>query len=528
MSNQKEYPVRFAAKGLSDAYDSTETFSGACTSLQNLIFDPANPELVVCRPGVGDPIIELEGGFISCQIAVGNYIYGMIASSTLTGKDEPFCYKIGTGVITVTGAIAGNTPASPATTGDWVPPTMAIVGVSILVTHPGFPGSTVKFGIINITNPATPTWSAGDTATHTLPSVPTAVVNFNNRAYFACANTVYFSDVLVPATMTNAGQSLTVGDSSRIAGLVGLPVQTSSAGIVSALIVFKEFQIWQITGDNTSLAMSFMSLTIGTTSPRAIVQTPVGIIFISVDGPYCILSTGILTPLTNEYGKFDQDLKTPFQNMLYPSRAAAAFSGAIYRVCVVAQNGVSNDYWFDITKRRWNGPHTFAYDCASQVGNYFILSGQDSGPNLFESIYSPNPVGQVEYLDNAVAIVVNLKSAQLPKTPNINMKQIIESTIEMSAQNASSIQIDAYNEGDELLDSQRLVSIGAVAGVWGVSVWGQCYWGAAISAPATFTIPWAKPLVFKKLYVNITAVSNNYLSIGSFFAKYRDAGYTNR
>ena len=533
MGNHKEYPVRFAAKGLCDAYDSTETFAGACTSLQNLIFDPANPELVICRPGVGSTLAAIAAsGFISCHIAIGNYIYGMVTSPTLTGHDEPFCWKIGTGAIVITGGVLGNTPLSPSATGDWVPPTMAVIGVSIIVTHPGFPGGATVIGIIDITNPAAPTWTGGNTATHQLPSVPVSVVNFNNRAWYACGNMYYYSDVLVPATMTNAGQSLTIGDSTPIIVSTGLPVQTSSSGVISSLIAFKEFQMWQITGDaatsSNPLTVNFISLTVGTRSPRSVVQTPVGTIFIGVDGPNVLLSTGAVVPLTKEVGKLDQDVQAPFQNMLYPSRAAAAFSGSVYRVCIVPQAGAPSDYWFDITRRRWNGPHTFAYDCASQVGNYFVLSGYGSAANIFKSIFSPNPSGQVSYNDNGAPITVVLKSSQLPKTPNINEKQVIESTIEMSAQNNTSIQISAFNEDNDLLDIQTIISGGSLAGIWGVSVWGQFMWGSAVSAPATFTVPWSQPLVFKKLSIEITALSNNYLSIGSFFAKYRDTGYINR
>jgi hypothetical protein len=69
--------------------------------------------------------------------------------------------------------------------------------------------SSAYFGVINIANPASPYYFATNTGIFPLPSVPVAVSNFNNRAYFACSNTSYFSDPLFPTQMTNAGQALT-------------------------------------------------------------------------------------------------------------------------------------------------------------------------------------------------------------------------------------------------------------------------------------------------------------------------------
>ena len=46
---------------------------------------------------------------------------------------------------------------------------------------------------------------------------------------------------------------------------------------------------------------------------------------------------------------------------------------------------VTNDYWFDEHKRRWTGPHSFAYDCLSQYGNYFIMTANGvpgNGPSV--------------------------------------------------------------------------------------------------------------------------------------------------
>ena len=534
MASRKEYPVRFTARGLSDASDSTGTFAGACKLLQNLIFDQANPEVVVARPGVGLPLTTFASfsspTSISVHIVVAGVAYGMVATARNAGKDEPFAFNLTTLTFTtISGVTAGNVPTSLPTTGNIVPPTMAVVGPKIIITHAGFSGiGSNFFGVIDITTPASPTWTAANTATHLLPSVPTSVCNFNNRAYFSCGNTCWYSDVLVPTTMTNAGQSLTIGDTDAISALTGLPIQTSSAGVVASLIVFKSLQIWQILGDAAvtgSLSLNFLALNIGCIAPRTIVQTPIGTIFAGIDGPYYISALGQVLPLTKDANKSVQDLQRPFQFISNPGRAAAAFTGSIYRICLdSAINGVSatSDYWFDADVRRWNGPHTFPYDCISQMGSYFILSHRSLGAALYASAYLPS--SSSVYNDNGSALSIIFQTAFFPKSQNINIKQVIESTVELaSAASTASYQISAIDEQTNVLSSV-LITINNNVAIWGAFLWGQANWAGVVAQLITYIIPWDVPLVFKKISLQITGSASFNLAIGTSYLNYKDSG----
>jgi len=617
MAIHKEYPVAFTAKGLADAYDATYAFEGACTSLQNLVFDQSNPDLITCRPGVGSPLTTFSSFTgatgITVYAVIGNMVYGLVSTSRLGAYDEPFAYNILTNAFsTITGTLASNLPVTQPTSGDWVPPTVAMVGNSLIFTHPGFSGSaqtgtftasisgntlTVTnagtagtagalhvganitgsgitagtsingfvsgtqggigvytlnttygspvssetmtansgsyFGVLNL-NQTNPAWYSSNTGVFGLPSVPNAVANFNNRAYYACVNQVFYSDALLPTNMATAGQSLTVGDITPITALSGLPVQTTTAGVVSALMVFKSFQIWQITGDaavTNSLSQNFLSLNIGCVSPRSICQTPAGMFFISIDGPYYISSLGQVLPLTKDPSKLVQDVQKPFQSIINPSRASACFSGSIYRICLTTTlNGIvtQSDYWFDVTVRRWTGPHTYPYDNCVQYSNYFIISYQGNGAALYASHYIPTTTSV--YNDNGTALTINLQTSFLPKTQNINVKQVVETTIEVS-NIASNLQynITAIGEQDNLLNSAAIESPNSVLTWGGGAVWGQtgAVWSTGQNSPTTFTIPWTNALVFKKIALLITATSSYNLEIGTIFFKYSDTGMTN-
>ena len=528
-------PVRFRPKGLSDAYDATEAFDGACRSLQNLVFDQSNPEIVSCRPGVV-ALTTFTGfttpTFVPVFISIGSMIYGMVTTARNPGFDEPFAYNTLTNTfVTISGVTSSNTPASLSTSGAWTPPSMTVVGTSILVAHVGFSGTGANFiGVINISIPSSPAWSSSNLATNALPSVPTVVANLNNRAYYACGNIAYFSDVLVPLTRTNASQSLTIGDPSPIIAMNGLPVQTTSSGIVQALLAFKSFQIWQVTGDTatSNLALNFLSLNVGTNSARSIVQTPYGVNFAGIDGPYIVDMLGNVKPLTKDFKETEQDLQYPFISITQPTRASAGYSGGIYRICMdTLSNGIAGtyEYWFDIQRRRWNGPHTWPQDCCAQIGNYFVTAHRTKGATLYKSeiIASPTSV----FTDAGTPISFYLESSTFPKDGTMSEKQVIESTIELSTSGAGlSYQITATNASKTVLCSVPVV-VPTNTSLWGTLIWGAGMWAAAQNIPIVYSVNWTNPLVFQKMALQVAGTSQSNVSIGSFFARYQDTGYLN-
>lgn len=537
MPLRNAHPVNFTPAGLTDAYDATRAFPGACRLLSNLVFDQGNPELVQCRPGVVT-LTSFAGfttpTFVAVHITIGNICYGMVSTNLFPGFDQPFAYDlVGGSFQTITGFNAGNLPSSLPTTGPWTPPCMTVVGTKIIVAHSGFSGAGSNFfGVIDISNPAAPTWTATNTATNPLPGVPTVVANLNNRCWYFVKNMGYFSDALVPTTITNATQQLTFGDPTPVTAAQGLPVQTTSSGVVQALIVFKAFSVWQVTGDVavSNLALNFLSLTVGTTAPRSVVQTPYGTNFMAIDGPYIVDMLGTVKPLTRSPQQSEQDIQFPFIYATQPSRVSAGYSGGIYRICVdnniPGAGPATNEYWFDIERRRWTGPHNFPQDCASQFQNFFVISHASQGAKLFKSelIASLTSV----YTDNGVPISFDLLSAQFPKEGKMNEKQVVESTIELSTSGpAVAYQLTVFDEHQASLDSTT-INVPAGGSVWGGFLWGVGFWSSAVNIPRVYTVPWHVPLVFQKMSLQVSGTSSNNISIGAFFARYQDLGYTNQ
>jgi len=531
-------PLQFSPRGLTDAFDEVDSFPGACRALSNLIFDSANPDQVIARPGVGLPITSFATfnapGFISIQETVGDITFGMIASSRNPGFEEPFAFNNVSGTfITISGVTAGNVPANAPSTGAWTPPTMTSIAKKIIITHPGFSGAGANFfGVLDVTNLNAPTWTSANTTTNALPSVPTSVANFNNRAYYVCGNQMYGSDSLSPLVITNLNSTVTVGDYTAITAQSGLPMQTVSSGVTATLVVFKANSVWILTGDTVSsnLTLSFVSLNVGCPHPRSVAQTPIGTIFISQDAPYNLLPSGILIELKNP-SNLASDVRIPFQNSPMPSRTAAAFAGSIYRVCVnTVIDGIvqTNDYWFDLRRLRWTGPHTFQYDCASQYNGLFILSGVGTGAALFNSIFG-NTTQNTVYNDNGVAIGVTVTTTNLHDSDTMEFKQVVESTIDVTSSGQSvSFSITANDDLGAVLASASVATPSASA-VWGAFNWGDgTAYSTANTHPRRYDVAWNVPIVWDRMSLTITTGSANGVAIGKFKAKYQRCGYTLR
>jgi hypothetical protein len=146
-----------------DAVDGTNVPPGAMGMLANLVPSPMTRGIVVSRSAqlkvtsFTGPNAPGGPAQINALLVVGNLAYGMIAatSGAYTGYDVPFVYNIATETylpIAIPGG-AASLPVTPPTLGDWTPPTMAVVGSRIMVTHPGFPGgSGPYFGWLDISS----------------------------------------------------------------------------------------------------------------------------------------------------------------------------------------------------------------------------------------------------------------------------------------------------------------------------------------------------------------------------------------
>lgn len=546
LANQEEY--HFAPTGVVDntnltatatngfVVDSSQVREGGCAVLQNLVPDFTGKNCFVPRLAVQNFGGATFGGLTSptfCSVfyIFGDIVYGMVTTTDFPGFDHPFAYNIALGTpITVTGVVAGNVPsaADPNITHDWTPPTMALIGNLLLVTHPGFPNGANKFGWFDVSTPTAPVWHAGDLGGNALPAgAPVAVENFNGRAWFLCnpANaqpSAIFSDVLNATQRTNGNQAITLDDYSPLTALQGLQLQNQLGGVIQSLIIFKGTQgIYQITGDYSStsspLTKNLLQSNMGTRAPNAVMNVPDGLLFLNHDGFRLIDFYGKIGPPIGANG---DGICASFMYATPQSRVVAATNAHMFRATSITPAGVISEWWYDMTRQIWTGPHTTAPSFVLPYKDTFIILNQNGNVSTFYLAPFKPVIGtpQPSYLEYGNVLQWTYRTPNLPNPQHMNAYQVNEAYI--LAGNFGVINVQVFDEFNT-----PLLNI-----------------NAAIQAtqPQSYTIPFPmRPLLVplydfqgtqgicigSRLSFQFGGISSNFFEIADLWIRLQNTGY---
>lgn len=536
MSIRRSQPYHFTPVGASDTLDGTNVFKGAMGALQNLIPDVTTKNLWQCRPAAISKTTFAgftTPGFISCFKIVGTRVYGLIASGLNPGQDEPFCFDLNTQTFqTVTGITNLNTPISPSSSGAWTPPTMDLIGVRLVVTHPGFTGGAgVFFGWFDITDPSNITWSGGNTAPTALPAVPIAVVQFNQRAWFLVNPPTgnpgaYFSDVLAATTITAGTQILTFDDNTPLTAAKGLPLNNQLGGIIQSLIVFKGVSnMYQITGDaaTSNLTRNALNVATGTLSPNAICPTPKGLAFIAPDGLRFI---DFAAQVSDPIGDSGAGINAPFVYSVVPSRVCAACNANVLRFSL--QNGFATgspnqEWWLHLTRGVWSGPHTLAASLIQPYNNSFIKTAIGVNANLFQSDAVQSSTST--FVENGTQMTFSWQTSMMPDPKAMAEYALAETTINMAlAAGIDPFTVTAGDQEGAIYDTVQVAASGA-ATIWGAFTWGQALWQGAANSLYPRRISWTIPIVFRRIFFAVMGNCASGVKIGDAFFRYQTLKY---
>lgn len=522
----------FSPAGLSDAEDAANVFSGACAQLTNLIPSPKTRNLWVCRPAQ-TPLTLFPGfnnpGFISAIHVVGNRVYGMIATDRNPGKDEPFCYEIDSGnFITISGVTNPTTPSSPVTSGNWTPPITELVGTRLIVTHPGFTGGGgIFFGWIDLSNPATPVWNAGNTSTTPLPAVPTFLSNYRGRAVFAVNEAAYFTGPL--SLSVNSTHILTFNDNVPISAMKGLGLSVEAGGITQSLIVFKGAgSAFQVKGDFDSIPVSDISVDalnvpIGTQAPLSLVDTPIGIGGIFPDGLRLIDFNG---NFGDPIGAAGDGVNVPFLNALVQSRIAAACNASTIRVSVQnasISGAPMQEYWYHLNRnpKVWSGPHTFAPSLIEAYGTKFVTTPVDIPGTLYLSETVPSTTSVFD--ENGAQLEWAFATVMFSDYGSQAVYNFNEMTINMAIDPVM-VQWDAYiiNPNSVQYDNVNNL-IPNTAPYWDSAIWDSDIWDGVAQGLVPRRVNWTKDITTSRAQLVFTGGSAAGVTIGEI--KYMQGNY---
>lgn len=541
MALRNATPIAFRPAGISDALDASPVMKGAMALLQNLIPDPSTRHLWQCRPAVV-LLSEFTPTFpnptyVPTSIIVGDIMYGMVSTSTNPGFDEPFAFDLINNVfIPVTGVSPANVPTSLGSGGEWSPPQMALIGTKLMVAHKGFSGLSGAFvGEIDITTPTSPAWSAGNMGgLITFTTVPSFVAQFNERAWYVLnpptgQPSLVFSDPLNPLNATNANQALTFGDSQKLSAMAGSPLSNQVVGgVVQSLMVFKSTTaIYQVTGDaaTSNLEVNALPTPTGTLAPDTVVGTPYGLAFVAVDGLRVIDFTAkVSDPIGN-----DGDGKTlPFSFSVVPSRMNAACNGTVYRIST--QDGSMPgapvvEYWFDLVRKIWSGPHTFPFSQLQPYKSTFIGSPYSGTPGIYRADHFQSSVST--FVENGVQLSVIWRTCQMPDTDQMSENAMIQTTLYMALPPGNNEYVVKALDPDGHTLQQAPILAGMPTNLtrWGQFTWGQAPWFGVFPALNPRQIAWPAPVEFRRMQIDLSGPSSIGLKIGTLHLRYQQLGY---
>ncbi len=349
-----------------------------------------------------------------------------------------------------------------------------------------------------------PLWSSGNTTMNGLTAVPTSVQLFYNRFYFAVNNTLQYTDTL-SLNRTNTSQSLTAGETSPITALSLFTLTTTTQGVLQGLLVFKSNTVFQVTGDAalSTLAINSLNTAAGTIAPSSVVPTPSGVFFMAPDGIRVVQADGTVS-------EPNEDLRLPFLGALYPSRVNAAYNSDVYRISVQNTNATNSpwqEYWYDIGKEIWTGPHTCQQDIALPYGSGFICFSHLHSATMYSSYTTQ--VSGVSFTEYGSALQWYFITAPIGEDDSMYVNSVNVTTINMAFTSASpNVTCTASDESSGFLATASVAPPAIYAPIWGSVTWGSFIWGSVQYGMRPHLIPWTNPIVFTKMVFQATALSS--------------------
>lgn len=407
---------------------------------------------------------------------------------------------------------------------------IAVGGTSITISQAATGSTAGSTFTVTGGTPAAPIYGAGNVNGNPFTTIPTCVGVFSSRTWYGVNNFVVYSDTLNPQQVTAATQALTLGDSTNVTALVGLPLSSQiTGGSVQSLIAFKGAQtLFQITGDaaTTNLALNAINGSVGTLAPNTICATTRGLAYVAPDG---IRILGFNGAVGEPIGRAGQGVNTPFLNAVNPSRMAAAFNNNVMRVTCQAVYGsqVQVEYFYDFDRGVFSGPHTFPlsivkpyYAGAADTCIGFAF-GVDA--KLWQVSVVPTPASL--YTENGTALASTWQTTLLPDNGDVAGNAMVETNIAIQLAAGQQATILASVENGNVLD-QLVISGPAGAGpIWGSFNWGAANWGLPGGAFRQQDIAWNIPLVFKQMQIRLTTMSVQGLVVGNLYLRYQTLGY---
>jgi hypothetical protein len=244
--------------------------------------------------------------------------------------------------------------------------------------------------------------------------------------------------------------------------------------------------------------------------------------FMAVDGIRTINFFGFLSDP-------NPDLAVPFIYAGTPSRCCAGFNSDTYRIFTnnTSVTGTSKqDWWYNLSRKSWTGPHTFQYDLAIPLSNDFLLASVDNLGGMWGSytVQNHNGLGTT-FTENGTDLTWGYGTVAMADLDNIYANSLERTTLEIAVPSSGQTYNFAVNNESGTQLASASVTEGTSEMIWGSSKWGVAMWGASTTGLAPLTIDWNQVAVSNRFVFEATGPSGLGFKISSLHCGYKRLNY---
>jgi hypothetical protein len=333
-------------------------------------------------------------------------------------------------------------------------------------------------------------------------------------------------------------QALTTNDGLPITAIAPLLLSAPlTGGIVQAIIAFEGgTKMQQITGDQaipatstsiasggaSTLTMNALPVATGTLAPLSVVPCSLGLGFVSPEGLRFVKFDGSVSPPIGDGGT---GVTVPFIFSAGPSRICAATNSDTYRITSQNASGAGQpqqEWWYDITRKVWSGPHTSTASLIQPWRNSFLMSFIGINAALYQSDAQPGPASS--FIENAAQLQWAYVTSLLPDSGDGSMNALVEMTLACELAEGTTASISCVSDFSVVLDTTTIAGEGTKT-IWGQFNWGAALWGGAGGVFRERSVNWNIPLVFRQMVISVSGQSAFNARVGNLYMKYQRLNY---
>lgn len=331
-----------------------------------------------------------------------------------------------------------------------------------------------------------------------MPGPPLSGFIYYDRMYFrfgrgTYGNYVAYSDPTAPLSMTFPEQFLVLGDyqDTVVTAFGFLSADSAIAGPYGSLAIFKETELWTLSGDPVLAGTVFAQVSniVGCLNQATVVNTPIGLIWVSYDNIY--MSSEAAKPVN--IGDYIYPLIQNLRGTGLYSQMFAIYHNDFYKLYFPNGQGGIVGYWYNTLPHQnilqgWYGPMTgLNLTCAALDTHQNIYGGDSSG--VFWEL------DQDTYLDGSNLIPISLTTKEYIEGSFYLTKKYFGIDLLGSSTTQGTITVEPFIDGDPL--GYFYANFGQPVALWDQAVWDNFTWNGPQTAE--IGVKFAPPQIGKRI-----------------------------